>query len=323
MPELAGREDDRGEPLSGGIRPDGDFLRRNREHPTLTWIGHATFLLQIGGINILTDPHLGQRASALPYIGPRRLVPPAMQAYQLPRIDAVVLSHDHVDHLDRRTVNRLIKQSGGPPRFFLPLGVKARLGDAAYALCTELDWWQWAQLSGVVMHCVPAHHESGRLPWRQDETLWCGWVIEYAGARFYFSGDTGYSPALLEIGRHFPGIELAALPIAGHASRWRQRGMNLTASQAVRVHQELGLRRSVAMHWGTFAIGDLPANVPPRRLAQAAALAGLNPDEFVTLRIGEVLLLEDFPVRDRAGVQPYNVSPSGNLSPRPAWRTAY
>lgn len=276
------------------LRPDGDFLRRNRDLPTLTWLGHSTFLVQIGGLNILTDPHLGQRASALPFLGPKRVVPPALHASQLPPIHAVVLSHDHYDHLDRRTLNRLIKQKGGPPQFFVPLGLKGRLHSGDYPLCTELDWWQWAQLSRVILHCVPAHHESGRLPWEHDGSLWCGWVIEHGGFRFYFAGDTGYSPALLEIGRRFPGLNLAALPIAGHASRWRQPGMMLSPEAAVRIHREIGARRSVAMHWGSFAVDRQPLAVPPRRLEMASLAAGLFPDEFQVMRVGQTLSLHTY-----------------------------
>lgn len=279
---------------AGFVPPDREFLRRNRERHTLTWLGHSTFLLQIGGLNILTDPHLSEHARFLPRFGARRVVGPAMQAYQLPRIDAVVLSHDHADHFDRRTVKRLLKQSGGPPSFFVPLGVKALLGDAADAYCDELDWGQWAQVAGVVMHCVPAHHESGRTPWTRDSTLWCGWVIEHAGFRFYFAGDTGYSPALLDVGRRFKNLDLAALPIAGHRSRWRRPGMTLSPAQAVKLHRELGARHSVAMHWGTFAQSREPLDMPARRLAGEVVSQGLEPGEFFLMRVGDTLSLPTF-----------------------------
>ncbi len=269
------------------VKPDVHFLKANRSEPTITWLGHATFLLQMGGVNILTDPHLTGRASPFAFSGPKRVVPPALEFHDLPHIHAVVISHNHYDHLDRRTIQRLMKQRGGSPRFFVPLGLRRWMRRAGYAKCVELDWWQWAQDMGLTLHFVPAQHWSARSPWDRNKSLWGGWIIDHPAFCFFFAGDTGYSADFREIGRRFASIDLAALPIGSYEPRWFMGAVHVNPEEAVKIHQDIGARHSVAMHWGTFVITDEPFEEPPHRLALARREAGLKEEEFFVMKHGE------------------------------------
>jgi N-acyl-phosphatidylethanolamine-hydrolysing phospholipase D len=273
------------------VQPDLARLKSNRTQPTLTWIGHATFLLQLGGLNILTDAHLTERASPLSFAGPRRVVPPAIELRDLPHIDAVVVSHSHYDHLDRSTVKRLASQAGGSPRFFVPLGLKAWFAGRAIREVTELDWWDEIDYRGLKLTLVPVQHWSARTPWDRDATLWGGWVVEQPGFRFLFTGDTGYSQDFQDIGRRFGGFDLAAIPIGAYEPRWFMGIMHVNPEEAVKIHRDIRARASVAMHWGTFILTDEPLDEPPRRLAEARRAAGVSPEEFFLMKHGETMEL--------------------------------
>jgi len=269
------------------LRPDVAWLRSNRTEPTLTWIGHASFLLQLGGLNILTDPHLTERASPLGVVGPKRVVQPALSFHELPHIDAVVISHDHYDHLDRATVRRLAAQATGAPRFFVPLGLKAWFAGLGIRVGAELDWWERAQLSALSFTLVPAQHWSARTPWDRNRTLWGGWVIEHPAFRFFFAGDTGYSRDFEDIGRRLGFVDLAALPIGAYEPRWFMSVMHVSPAEAVKIHRDLRARYSVAMHWGTFILTDEPLDEPPQKLASARHAAGISAEEFFVMKHGE------------------------------------
>ena len=191
-----------------------------KANPAITWLGHATLLLRVAGVNVLTDPHLTGRASPLSWVGPKRRVPPALTFAQLPRIDAVVISHNHYDHLDRESVERLNSQAGGPPRFFVPLGLKAWFKDLGIENVVELDWWDRRDYMGLSIHFTPTRHFSGRTPFDLNETLWGGWVVAAPDFRFYFAGDTAYSGNFKDIGRRLGPFDLAAIPISAYEPRW-------------------------------------------------------------------------------------------------------
>lgn len=268
-------------------QPDVAKLKANRSEPTLTWIGHATFLLQLGGVNILTDPHLTERASPLSFAGPKRVTPPGLTFEQLPHVDAVVISHNHYDHLDRGTVQRLAAQAGGPPRFFVPLGLKAWMAGEGIQNVTELDWWQASELDGVRFTLAPVQHWSARSLNDRNETLWGGWVVEHPQFRFFFAGDTGYSADFKDIGARFGSFDLAALPIGAYEPRWFMQVMHINPEEAVQIHRDLRARHSVAMHWGTFVLTDEMLDEPPRKLAEARAAAGISPEAFFLMQHGE------------------------------------
>src|SRR5262245_7758927 len=186
---------------------DGAELRANGHNPTVSWIGHASFLVQLDGVNILTDPHWGDRASPVQFAGPRRLVPPGMRFEDLPPIHAVVISHDHYDHLDSATVSRLAREHS--PTFFVPLGLKPWLLDHGVRDVVELDWWESREFRGLRFTCTPAQHSSGRGLMDQNLTLWGGWAIASPTRRLYFAGDTGYWRGGKEIGERLGPFDLA------------------------------------------------------------------------------------------------------------------
>jgi L-ascorbate metabolism protein UlaG (beta-lactamase superfamily) len=267
-------------------QPDIAFLRSNRSEFTATWIGHATVLLQIGGVNILTDPMFGERASPVSFAGPKRVVPPTPDLEQLPHIDIVLISHNHYDHLDVGSVERLARQQGGPPRFYVPLGLKpwfANLGIVA----DEMDWWDARNDSGLVVHFVPSQHWSARTLLDRDETLWGGFVVEHPRFRLMYTGDTGYSRDFADIQRRFASFDLALIPIGAYEPRWFMAPQHIDPDEAVRIHQELHARQSLGVHWGTFVLTDEPLDEPPRRLARALREANLAPDAFWALHVGE------------------------------------
>ena len=274
------------------LKPDAAFLGANRTEPTLTWIGHASFLLQIGGVNVLTDPHLTQRASPLSFAGPKRYVAPAFDFDNLPHADAVVISHNHYDHLDLGTVKRLNRQSGGPPMFFVPLGLKEWFKTQGIDNVTELDWWGSAEHNGLKLTLAPVQHWSSRTPWDRNSTLWGAWVVEHPRLRFFFGGDFGYSADLADVGRHFGSFDLAMLPIGAYEPRWFMSVMHANPEEAVQAQRDLRARYAVAMHWGTFRLTDELLDEPPRRLAQALAKAGVAPERFFVMKHGETRKLD-------------------------------
>jgi len=259
--------------------------------PAVTWIGHATILLQLDGLNILTDPMFSQRASPLSFAGPERVVPPALTLGQLPHIDIVLISHNHYDHLDKPSVKALARQTGGPPRFYVPLGLAAWFKDEGITTVTEMDWWDERDEAGLSarlkVHFVPAQHWSARSLWDRNQTLWGGFVVEHPRFRFLFTGDTGYSRDFADIGRRFGSFDLAAIPIGAYEPRWFMATQHVDPDEAVRIHQDVHARQSMAMHWGTFVMTDEPLDEPPQKLAQALIASRISADAFWVLRHGE------------------------------------
>jgi L-ascorbate metabolism protein UlaG (beta-lactamase superfamily) len=269
------------------LRPDTVALNEHRLNPSVTWIGHATLLIQMGGLTVLTDPHLTERASPFDNFGPKRRVPPALSLDELPHADVVLISHNHYDHLDRKTVERLAAQAGAPPQFFVPLGLKSWFEDLGIPSVTEMDWWDETEFRGLRIHFTPGQHWSARTRFDTNQTLWGGWLVESPELRFFFAGDTGYSADFREIRERLGPVDLAALPIGSYEPRWFMKDMHIDPDEAVRIHQDLGARYSVAMHWGTFQLTDEPLDEPPKRLAEALGKAGIAPERFFVMQFGE------------------------------------
>ncbi|MEM9603143.1 MAG: MBL fold metallo-hydrolase [Pseudomonadota bacterium] len=271
---------------------DPAYLRANRTDSTLTWIGHSTFLLQHNGVNILTDPHFGQRASPVRFAGPKRLVPPGVDLDALPDIDIVVISHNHYDHLDRYTVKALTrKQAANPPTWFVPLKQKAWFESLGVPDVVELDWWQAADVGDWTVTAVPVKHWTSRTPFDRNTVLWAGWALQTDGFSFAHIGDSGYSADFKAIGDRLGPFDLAAVPIGAYLPRWFMQAAHMNPEEAVKVHRDLRAARSVAMHWGTFVLTDEPVEDPPRQLALALREAGVDPDAFLVLQHGETLPL--------------------------------
>ena len=262
-------------------------------NPSVTWVGHATVLLRVGGLSILTDPHFSERASPVSFAGPKRVVPPVPALEELPHIDAVVISHNHYDHLDQDTVAKLADQAGGSPRFFVPLGLKDWFARRGIYEVEELDWWQSREFRGLKIDFVPVQHWSKRTLTDDNQTLWGGWVIRHPELSFFFAGDTGYSKDFADIRARFGGFDLAAIPIGAYAPRWFMQIMHLDPAEAVRVHQDVNARQSLAIHWGTFQnLTDESLYEPPLRLAEERRKAGLGESDFIVVKHGETLILQ-------------------------------
>jgi len=258
------------------VANDGAALRANQSEPTVTWIGHATLLIQLAGVNLLTDPQWSERASPLSFAGPRRVTPPGLRFEDLPPIHAVLVSHDHYDHLDLATVTRLARAHR--PTFFVPLGLRPWFEALGIREVVELDWWQSAPLGALAVTAVPAQHSSGRslLLADQNERLWTSWVVVTPDRRVFFAGDTGYHAGFAEIGRRLGPFDLAALPIGGYSDFRHHHPNHLSPEEAVQAFEDLQGRLLVPMHWGTFELNREPFREPPDRLMAEALRHGLE-----------------------------------------------
>lgn len=280
------------------LRPDTDWLKQNRSVPSATWIGHATVLLQVGGLNILTDPIFSERASPFAWLGPKRRMPPALALAELPRIDVVIVSHNHYDHLDLPSLQALNAQAGGPPLFLMPLGVGDWLKRQGIANTAQLDWWESHALPGARLHFVPVQHWSARSLFDRFETLWGGWVIEAAGdkgpLKIFFTGDTGYSKDFTDIRQRFGRFDFAMIPVGAYAPRWFMRHQHVDPAEAVQIHLDLEAQRSLGIHWGAFELTDEPLDEPPRALRQALKARGIDARDFVTTAPGATVKIGNF-----------------------------
>ena len=252
-------------------------------NPSLTWIGHSTFLVRMDGVTFLTDPMFSERASPVSFAGPKRLVPPGVPLDELPPIDFVTLSHDHYDHTDLPSIAALARRG---TRFIAGLGM-GDLVRAAGGEAVELDWGESVQMGAVRVHCVPAQHFSGRSIAGNGRRLWAGWVIEGPTRRFYHAGDTGYFDGFRALRERFGRIDVAALPIGAYEPAAIMRFVHLDPEQAVRAALDLEAGHVVAMHWGTFDLTDEPPDEPPRRFRAAADAADLGPERAWVLAVGE------------------------------------
>ena len=286
-------------PQLAQLRANTSGLRRVRAQaaqpplPSVTWIGHATVLVQAGGLNILTDPIFSERASPVTFLGPRRAQPPGIALADLPPIDVVVVSHNHYDHLDRLSAVQLHERSRGATLFLVPLGIKRLLAQHGVTNVVELDWWAVHRHEGVDFHLVPVQHWSGRGLGDRNETLWGGWAVFAPDLRWYFSGDAGYSRHFGETraklaARERDGalFDLALLAIGAYEPRWFMKEQHMNPAEAVQAHRELAARRSLGIHWGTFELTDEALDQPPRDLAQARQIQGIAAEDFFTLPVG-------------------------------------
>ena len=272
---------------------DPDELSRNRHDRTITWIGHATLLLQIDGLNILTDPQFSQRASPVQWRGPERVVAPGIPLTDLPPIDIVVVSHDHYDALDRHSINALHRRTGGKQtRFYVPLGLKQWFTRQGIDQVIEMDWWDRRSDNGLDIVAIPAQHWSKRSLFSTNRSLWGGWAILSDTYRFAFIGDTGYAPHFKAIGDRLGPFDLAAIPIGAYEPRWFMRNYHVNPEESVQIHMDIRSRRSVGIHWGTFLLTDEPLDEPPKRLAASMKVNQIAAEEFFVLQHGQTIRLD-------------------------------
>jgi L-ascorbate metabolism protein UlaG (beta-lactamase superfamily) len=258
---------------------EGDGLR-------VTFINHATTLLQLEGLNILTDPIWSDRCSPVSWAGPHRVRPPGLRFEDLPPIDLVLISHNHYDHLDLPTLKELANSHA--PRILTGLGNAALLTEHGIGKVTELDWWQSTEVApGVRVHAVPVQHSSNRGLTDTDGTLWVGFVIEAPSGKVYFAGDTGWGPHFEQVFQRFGPMRLAMLPIGAFRPEWFMARVHVSPAEAVQAHLVLGARKSVAIHWGTFRLADDGELEPPQRLDAALLQAQVPFNDFWVLGFGE------------------------------------
>ncbi len=231
----------------------------------VTLVGHSTVLVQCAGLNILTDPVWSERVSPVRLAGPRRRRPPGLRLGDLPPIDIVLVSHDHYDHLDVPTLRRLAAHR---PRVFTGLGNGRTIGACGLS-AREMAWWGEAEHGGAHITFVPAQHFSGRGLSDRDRTLWGGFFVRTDAGSFYFAGDTGWGQFFDDVRRRLGPPRLALLPIGGYKPRWFMSGVHISPAEAVRAHEVLGARTSVAIHYGTFALADEGMDEPEADLEAA------------------------------------------------------
>ena len=303
------------------VEADLEFLRGNAVagaamRPAVTWVGHATVLAQLGGLNMLTDPIFSKRASPVGFAGPKRHSPPGVHPDALPRIDVVLVSHNHYDHLDEASLRGLAAQPGGPPLFVAPLGLGRWFARHRIGPAVELDWWDSLRLAdGVEAVLVPAQHWSGRGLNDRMKTLWGGFAVLAPDCHLFFAGDTGYSRDFTDIRLRFAerqapaaggGFDIALLPIGAYEPRWFMAEQHVNVEEALKIHRDLGAKRSLGVHWGTFELTDEALDAPPQALARLRGPAAIGADEFFTLAIGETRRL---PPRAEAPAQAAEAAP--------------
>jgi len=265
----------------------GKPLERVGRGTRITFVNHSTFLIQTDGINILTDPVWSERTSPFQWAGPKRMRPPGIRFEDLPKIDVVLLRHNHYDHLDITTIKNIFDKHR--PKFITALGVKAFLDTNNISGATDLDWWQKLSLTeSIEVQAVPAQHFSSRGMFDRDATLWCGFVLNRAGGNIYFVGDTGYNEFIFkEIGERCSPIEVAMIPIGAFKPEWFMSPIHCSPTEAVKIFQEIKARKAVATHFGTFPLADDGEDDPITELNRALTQSGIPEENFLVMNEGE------------------------------------
>jgi L-ascorbate metabolism protein UlaG (beta-lactamase superfamily) len=221
----------------------------------ITFVNHSTFLIQIDGINILTDPIWSERASPVSWAGPKRVRPPGIRYQDLPPIDVVLISHNHYDHLDLPTLQKLSNEH--IPAFYVGLGNSLLLAKKKISGVSEMDWWESIPLkNGVRLMCVPAQHWSARAFKDRNKTLWCGYIIQGKSKTIYFAGCTGFGPHFQDIVQREKSISVSLLPIGAFRPRWFMESAHLSPADVIKVQGILKSQNVIPIHFGTFKLGD-------------------------------------------------------------------
>jgi L-ascorbate metabolism protein UlaG (beta-lactamase superfamily) len=252
----------------------------------ITFVNHTTFLIQTENLNILTDPVWSERTSPFSFAGPKRMRPPSIRLEDLPIIDLILLSHNHYDHLDVSTLQRIVKEH--KPRIVTPLGVKNFLEQEKMKGAEDMDWWQEIKVSdSLIIQAVPAQHFSGRGMFDRDKTLWCGYVIKRKEGNLYFAGDTGYNEKTFkEIGERCAPITVSILPIGAYKPNWFMSPIHTSPADAVKIFLDTKTKAAVASHFGTFPLADDGGEDPINDLAVALKGENLSTEKFVILPEG-------------------------------------
>ncbi|MEM7151818.1 MAG: MBL fold metallo-hydrolase [Myxococcota bacterium] len=267
-------------PVAVPVVPNDGRALRSPSELTLTWVGHATYLVQLGGRTLILDPVFSSRLATIP-----RNVPPGVMPADLPKIDVVLITHNHRDHMDAPSLKRL----GPEPVYVVPKGLAAWFQKAGFSRVVEMDWWEQREVEGVQVTFVPAQHWSRRGLFDENDSLWGGYVLERGGARVYHSGDTAWFDGFAEIGRRVGTIHAAMLPIGAYEPRWFMKTQHMNPEDAVQAFEALGAERFIAMHWGTFRLTDEALDEPPLALRRAWEAHALPESRRFVPAIGETL----------------------------------
>lgn len=267
-------------------------MRVPKDSLLITAVGHATFLIQMDGLNLLTDPIWSDRCSPVSWVGPKRHRDPGIRFEDLPPIDAVLVSHNHYDHLDLPTLKRLARK--GARRSITTLGNRDLIKSTGIPTVNELDWWQSIRLSEEVMvTLVPAQHFSSRTPWDRNQTLWGGFVISGPSGNVFYSGDTGYGPHFREIAQRFSPLRAAILPISpfrprkSYAPYGHYPSVHMRPSEAIQAHLDLRASFSIAAHLQVFQLGADGFDDAPNELGSTLLERNLKPDAFIVPAAGQ------------------------------------
>lgn len=274
--------------------PPQDFVFPNPQdnldftRPLATWINHSTFWVQLFGRNILVDPIWNERCSPFNFIGPKRRHPPPIQLDKFEKVDVVILTHNHYDHMDRETIFTL-QRLYPTISWVVPRGVKSWFQRRLpHAQVVEIDWWQSIEIDGMKFTGVPAQHFSGRGIFDRNRTVWMGVVLEMEGKRVYFAGDTGYNDHdFKEIGKKFGSMDLSLLPVGAYAPRRFMKGVHVNPSDAVQIHEDVCSKQSLGGHWWTFRLSVEEPNRPPYDLFCALKKKKIEPLAFRVVEPGD------------------------------------
>lgn len=273
------------------IKNDGKVLKENPKNFSATWIGHATVLVQIDGKNILTDPIWSDRCSPVSFAGPKRYTKPGLSLDNLPKIDLVLISHNHYDHMDLDTLVELEKRF--KPHFLVGLNNKKLLLSAGLSRVSELDWWDAVSEKSLTITFTPTQHFSGRKIVDLDMSLWGSFVVSGKFKKFYFSGDTGYFEGFSEISKRFSDIDLAILPIGAYEPRWFMSPMHVDPQQSVKAFVDLKAKYMVPMHYQTFVLTDEALDEPLRLTYKEFENQNISLERLLGLKIGESYFLDE------------------------------
>lgn len=255
----------------------------------ITFINHATFLIQTEQINILTDPVWSKRASPVSWAGPKRVRKPGVDLDNLPKIDLILISHNHYDHLDKKTLKKIATKHS--PIILVPIGEKKRLKSWGIKHITELNWWDQQTISPIVqITFTPSQHASARSIFNRDKTLWGSYFIKIQNRTIYYGADSGYSPHFSEISKRLSPPDVAILSIGAYLPQFFMQPIHTSPAEAVLAHKDLRAKQSIAMHYGTFQMSAEAMDQPIIDLQKARKNEGITPQEFITLHEGETKL---------------------------------
>ena len=255
----------------------------------LTFVNHATFLIQFPSLNILTDPVWSERVSPLSWIGPKRVREPGIRLEELPKIDWIIISHNHYDHLDIETLEKLNELFES--KVIVPVGDKALVESIGIKNVHELDWWENIEINPETrITFTPTQHGSGRGLFNRNKSLWGSYFIQYRERSVYFDGDAGYSIHFSEINKRLGPPDIALLGIGAYAPRWFMKPIHMEPAEAVMAHKDLGAKLSIGMHFGTFQLSSEAIDQPQKDLKDALEKEALPQDNFITIHEGETII---------------------------------